>query len=75
MCQVADGSPRPPLSSGAHLQNVRPALLVEDVVLEVFSVHVLGLLDLLRGHDLSWGRRGQGRGGRSEGRGLRKERG
>lgn len=41
------------LLAAPHLQNVIPAFLVEDVVLKVFSVHVLGFLDLLRGDDFA----------------------
>lgn len=47
--------------AASHLQNVIPALLVEDVVLEVFSVHVLGFLDLLRGDHFACGGGGGGK--------------
>lgn len=43
----------------SYLQNVRPPLLIENIVLEVFSVYLLRLLDLFWGHYLSW--RGGGR--------------
>lgn len=35
-----------------YVQNICPAFLVEDIVLEMFSVNLLGLLDLLRTHNL-----------------------
>lgn len=40
-------------SAASHLQNVIPTLLIEDVVLKVFSVHILGFLDLLRSDDFA----------------------
>lgn len=57
----------------SHLQNVIPALLVEDVVLKVFSVHVLGFLDLLGGDDFSCGGGGGKPGHRDEMQILRKK--
>lgn len=42
------------LSAVAYLQNVIPPLLVENIILEVFSVYLLCLLDLLWSHYLSW---------------------
>ncbi len=47
------------LSEIHYLQNVIPPLLVENIILEVFSVYLLRLLDLLWSHHLSW--RGGGR--------------
>lgn len=38
----------------SYLQNVSPPLLVENIILEVFSVDLLRLLDLLWGHYFSW---------------------
>lgn len=43
-----------PLSAVSYLQNIIPALLVENIVLKVFSVYILGLLYLLWSHYLSW---------------------
>lgn len=48
------------LSAVGYLQNVIPSLLVENIILEVFPVHLLRLLDLRRSHYLSW--RGESRG-------------
>lgn len=60
------------LATASHLQNVIPAPLVENVILEVFSVYFLRLLDLLWGHNLSC-RGGKGGGGRRGGEWGRKE--
>ena len=41
------------LSAVSYLQNVSPPFLIENIILEVFSVYLLRLLDLLWSHYLS----------------------
>lgn len=60
----------------SYLQNISPALLIENIILEVFSVYLLRLLDLLWSHYLSWRgtrRRRRKRGRREDSEARRKQ--